>query len=72
MLHCIYHPIEAMRVVDNDEREKMLASGLWFDSPKEAGEMRKKHEAIVLNEPKHRKQKVKPEDRSHEKRSDEQ
>jgi hypothetical protein len=67
MLHCIYHPIEKMRIVDNDEREKMLASGVWFDSPKDAEEMRKQNERIILNEPKHRKQKVKPEDRSHEK-----
>ena len=70
MLNCVYHPIDDMRVVDNEEREKLLASGAWFDSPLEAKALRDKHEHQILNDPKPRKQKAKPEDRDHEKRSE--
>lgn len=59
MLNCIYHPVDEMRVVDNDEREKLLATGVWFDSPAEAMALRKKHENEILNEQKPKKQKAK-------------
>lgn len=36
MLNCVYHPIDDMRVVSDEERETLLASGFWFDSPLDA------------------------------------
>jgi hypothetical protein len=36
MLTFVYHPIDAPRVVEEDEAEKMQASGMWFDCPKKA------------------------------------
>ncbi len=40
MLTCIYHPIDDVRVLEEDEAEKLLASGMWFDSPLKAQEYR--------------------------------
>lgn len=40
MLHCVYHPVDDMRVVEDAERDKLLASGVWFDSPQKAKEKR--------------------------------
>jgi hypothetical protein len=36
MLTCIYHPIDDMRVVEEDEAERLMASGVWFDNPDKA------------------------------------
>jgi hypothetical protein len=44
MLTCIYHPIDAMRVVEACEADKLKASGVWFDSPKKAADYRLKVE----------------------------
>lgn len=32
-LACIYHKSLGMRVVDNDTRERLVASGEWFRHP---------------------------------------
>lgn len=32
-LTCIYHAIEEMKVVPYDERDKLVATGEWFDHP---------------------------------------
>lgn len=48
MLNCIYHPIDAMQVVTDEEREALLASGFWFDSPIEAREFRDRVEKDVV------------------------
>lgn len=42
MLTCVYHPIDEFRVVEEDEAERLLASGVWFDSPVKAKEYRAK------------------------------
>lgn len=52
MLTCVYHPIDDMRVVEEDEAESLRASGVWFDSPKTASEYRKKVEDEIKNEQK--------------------
>lgn len=52
MLNCVYHPIDEMRVVDNLERDRLLASGVWFDSPQEAKAYREKVEQEIKDEPK--------------------
>ena len=52
MLNCVYHPIGDMRVVDNDERERLLASGFWFDKPTEARAAREKVEMEMKEQPK--------------------
>ena len=46
MLTCIYSPIDGMQVVENDEADRMLATGVWFDSPVKA----KAYRAKVENE----------------------
>lgn len=58
MLNCVYHPIDSMRIVDDEERERLISSGFWFDSPKEAKEMRNYHEEKILNDKKNGKKKV--------------
>lgn len=57
MLNCVYHPVDDMRVVDNDEREQLLASGFWFDSPVKAKEKRESYEQKLREQPKHSKPK---------------
>ena len=49
MLNCVYHPIDAMRVVDNDEAERLIATGFWFDHPTKAKEAREGYERGVIN-----------------------
>lgn len=50
MLTCVFHPIDAMRVVEEDEAERLRASGVWFDSPQEAQSYRSKVEDEIRNE----------------------
>lgn len=59
MLNCVYHPIDEMRVVDNDERERLLASGFWFDNPLEAKAYKVNVEAEVKEERKRKKSNIK-------------
>jgi len=33
MLHCIFNAIEGMKVVEDEERQHLLSTGIWFDSP---------------------------------------
>lgn len=47
MLTCIYHPIDDMRVLEEDEAERLLASGVWFDSPRKAREYRENVEKDI-------------------------
>ena len=44
MLTCVYHPIDAMRVLEADEADRLKATGCWFDSPKKAQAYRLKVE----------------------------
>ena len=50
MLTCVYHPIDDFRVVENDEADRLKASGIWFDSPAKAKEYRLKVEEDIKNE----------------------
>lgn len=50
MLTCVFHPIDSMRVVEEDEAEKLMASGVWFDSPKAAKEYRNNVEKEIQEE----------------------
>lgn len=59
MLNCIYHPTEEMRVVDNDEYERLLKSGFWFAHPNDAKKMREKYENELRLEQKPRSKKAK-------------
>lgn len=47
MLTCVYHPIDSMRVVEEDEAERLRASGVWFDSPADAKNYRSKVEQQI-------------------------
>lgn len=50
MINCIYHPTYPMRVVDNEEYEKLLSTGNWFKNPNEAKEVREKYEKQIRRE----------------------
>ncbi len=50
MLTCIYHPIDPMRVVEDDEAERFLATGVWFDCPSKAKAYRAKVEDEINKE----------------------
>lgn len=50
MLTCVYHPIDEFRVVEEDEAEKLMASGVWFDSPLDAKKYREKVENEINKE----------------------
>ena len=42
MLTCVYHPLDKMRIVEDDEATRLKATGAWFDCPKKAREYREK------------------------------
>ena len=69
MLTCVYHPIDDFRVVEEDEADRLKASGVWFDSPLKAKQYREKVEQEIKNESKAAKPKTKLEDKNHEKSS---
>lgn len=69
MLNCVYHPIDNMRVVENEERERLIASGFWFDSPDDAKKSREKVEQQIKDEPKAEKVKAKLKEKDNEKSS---
>ena len=50
MLNCVYHPIDEMQVVDDVEYERLLATGVWFASPKTALEYRNRIESEIKDE----------------------
>lgn len=58
MLCCVFHPTAPMRVVEEDERDELLKTGLWFNSPADAKVLKKRCE-----------DKIKEEDESNEKRN---
>ncbi len=69
MLTCVYHPIDAMRVVEADEAERLKASGVWFDSPLKAKQYRAKVEEEIKQESEVEKPKAKQRGNKHEKSS---
>ena len=42
MLTCVYHPIDAMRVLEEDEAARLKETGMWFDCPAKAKKYRDK------------------------------
>lgn len=52
MLTCVYHPIDDFRVVEDDEADRLKASGVWFDSPTKAKAYRLKVEDEIKQESK--------------------
>lgn len=58
MLTCVHHPIDPMRVVEEDEAQKLKESGVWFDCPAKAKRYREKVEEDIKRESKVAKQKV--------------
>lgn len=72
MLHCIYHFTGDMQVVDNYEKDILLATGEWFDHPTKAKEYADELNKMEFDEPKPKKSNAKKEGKSHEKRCDEQ
>lgn len=47
MLNCIYHPTEPMRVVEDVERDRLIGTGLWFDTPNDAKQVRTDYERRI-------------------------
>jgi hypothetical protein len=68
MLTCVYHPIDDMRVVEDDEADRLKASGFWFDSPLKAKEYRLKVEDDIKNESKVEEPKAKLKGKSNERK----
>lgn len=64
MLSCVYHPTDNMRVVEEEERVNLLATGAWFDTPNEAKQMRAEYERRIRDgeKPRRRKSERKTED----------
>ncbi len=60
MLTCVHHPIDPMRVVEQDEADQLKATGTWFDCPAKAKQYRTKIEEDIKNESKDAKEAVKP------------
>ena len=50
MLTCIYHPLDHMRVVEHDEADHLMKSGVWFDCPTKAKAYKQKVEDDVKKE----------------------
>lgn len=50
MLTCIYHPLDHYRVVEHDEAERLIESGVWFDCPSKARAYKEGVEEDVKNE----------------------
>lgn len=59
MLTCLFHPIEGMAVFEDEDTDKKLASGVWFDSPAKATEYRQKVEDEIKEESKAEKPRAK-------------
>lgn len=59
MLTCVFHPIDPMRVVEDEVGEQMKASGVWFDCPTKAKQYRDKLEDEIKQEAKAAKPKAK-------------
>lgn len=57
MLCCVYHPTDNMRVVEDVERDKLLATGVWFNTPNEAKQLRAEYERRIREGEKPRKRK---------------
>ena len=68
MLTCVYHPLDDFIVVEDDEAEKLLASGVWFDSPVKAQQYRNKVENEIKEENKAKKTKAKLKGKDNEKK----
>lgn len=58
MLTCVYHPIDDVRIVEEDEAERLMASGVWFDCPLKAKQYRAKVEEEIKQESKEEPPKV--------------
>jgi hypothetical protein len=59
MLTCVYHPIDKMQVVEDDEAERLVASGCWFKTPALAKVYRNEVEHGIKTEAKKTKTKSK-------------
>lgn len=67
MLHCIYHFDGNMELVNDEEKDRMLATGTWFDHILKAREHKKMLEQKELTESKLKKHKTKLEEDNNEK-----
>jgi len=52
MLTCVFHPIDPMQVVEEEEATRLMASGGWFDCPAKAQAYRAKVEDEIKQESK--------------------
>ena len=72
MLNCVYHFTGNMQVVDDEEKETLIATGAWFDHPLKAQAYKEELSKMTFDEPKPKKrQKDKPKGDDYEKSSDE-
>lgn len=66
MLTCIFHPIDAMRVVEHEEAERLQESGVWFDCPSKAQKYREKVEQEINQESEGKNPKIEKRGKKHE------
>lgn len=52
MLTCVHHPLDAMRVVEEEEAQILMDTGFWFDCPAKAKKYRDKVEDEIKAESK--------------------
>ena len=52
MLTCVFHPIDPMRVIEEDEAQRLLETGFWFDCPAKAKKYRERVETEINEEAK--------------------
>lgn len=62
-IYCIYHPIDGALTVTAQERDDLLKTGTWFDSPADADRYRDQIEQDLLNEQKNREEEMLKKDR---------
>jgi hypothetical protein len=55
MINCVYHPTEKMRVVDDSERDRLVETGVWFNHPNQAKQLRAEYERRIREGEKPRK-----------------
>lgn len=67
MLTAIYHPINGVEVVEDEQAERLIALGFWFDSPLKAKEYREQIEREIKDEPVAEKPPVKKGSKANEK-----
>jgi hypothetical protein len=61
---CLYHPTDGMIVIEANQQaeyKRLIDTGVWFDHPNKAKEMRNYHEEQIRRRPRQRRSNAKHE-----------